>query len=283
MADRGMSLADLAALFSVREHVIVVPGGTGALGSAMARGLVAGGARVAVLGRRAAACEQIAGELRALGGEALGIACDVLDRESLRAAHEQVESAFGAVDGLVNAAGGNAPQATTAPPERSFFDLDATALAGVFSLNVIGAINACQVFGRGMAERGRGSIVNIASMSALRPLTRVPAYGAAKAALTNFTQWLAVTLAQEYSADLRVNALAPGFFLTEQNRFLLSDAETGELTQRAKTIVAHTPMGRFGAPDDLLGALIWLLSPASAFVTGTLIAVDGGFSAFSGV
>jgi NAD(P)-dependent dehydrogenase (short-subunit alcohol dehydrogenase family) len=283
MRDAAGAALDLAALFSLRDRVIVVPGGTGALGGAMARGLVASGARVAVLGRRAEACEGVAQELRGAGGEALGVAGDVLDVESLRAALARVESALGPVDGLVNAAGGNAPHASTAPPERTFFDLDAAALRGVFDLNLMGAIGACQVFGRGMAERGAGSIVNVASMSALRPLTRVPAYSAAKAALVNFTQWLAVTLAQEYGAGLRVNALAPGFFATEQNRFLLSNAETGEPTPRAEAILAHTPMRRFGSPDDLIGAALWLLSPASAFVTGTVIPVDGGFSAFAGV
>jgi NAD(P)-dependent dehydrogenase (short-subunit alcohol dehydrogenase family) len=283
MRDLAAPPLELAALFSLRDRVVVVPGGTGALGGAMARGLVAAGARVAILGRRAEVCERVAGELRERGGQAVGVAADALDVDSLRAAQEHVESALGPVNGLVNAAGGNAPGATTAPPERTFFDLETTGLQGVFDLNVMGAINACQVFGRGMAERGEGSIVNVASMAALRPLTRVPAYGAAKGALVNFTQWLAVTLAQEYGEGLRVNALAPGFFSTEQNRFLLRDAETGEPTPRAQAILAHTPMRRFGAPDDLIGPLVWLLSPASAFVTGAVIPVDGGFSAFAGV
>jgi NAD(P)-dependent dehydrogenase (short-subunit alcohol dehydrogenase family) len=175
------------------------------------------------------------------------------------------------------------PAATTAPPRTSFFDLDAAALRAVFDLNLSGVINACQVFGRELAGRGAGVIVNVASMAALRPLTRIPAYGAAKAALVNFTQWLAVTLAQEYGPGLRANALAPGFFLTEQNRFLLTDRTTGAPTARTVAILAHTPLGRLGHPEDLVGTLLWLLSPASAFVTGAVIPVDGGFSAFSGV
>ena len=161
--------------------------------------------------------------------------------------------------------------------------LPADALRFVGELNLIGTILPCQVFGRAFAEEGRGVILNISSMNALRPLTRIPAYSAAKAAVSNFTQWLAVHMAKEYSPDIRVNALAPGFFLTEQNRFLLTDEETGDLTERGRTIIEHTPMGRFGEPSDLLGAAMWLLSPASSFVTGIVVPVDGGFSAFSGV
>jgi NAD(P)-dependent dehydrogenase (short-subunit alcohol dehydrogenase family) len=153
----------------------------------------------------------------------------------------------------------------------------------VFDLNIIGTILPSQVFGKVMAEQGYGTVLNISSMNAFRPLTRIPAYSAAKAGVSNFTQWLAVHLAQEYSPRIRVNAIAPGFFLTNQNRFLLTDKETGELTARGKSIIAHTPMARFGEPEDLLGAVLWLLSPASGFVTGTVVAIDGGFSAYSGV
>ena len=191
-------------------------------------------------------------------------------------------NAFGKVDILINAAGGNSPAATTSI-DRSFFDLDTEAFNSVFGLNCTGTFQSCQVFGRGMAERGNGCIVNVTSMSALRPLTRVPAYSGAKAAIANFTQWLAVHMAQEYSPAIRVNAIAPGFFLTEQNRYLMVDAQSGAMTTRGQAIIDHTPMGRLGTPEDLLGTLLWLVSPASAFVTGTVIPIDGGFSSFSGV
>jgi NAD(P)-dependent dehydrogenase (short-subunit alcohol dehydrogenase family) len=208
--------------------------------------------------------------------------CDVLDNEAIRKTSAEIVSSFGKVDALINAAGGNHPKATT-NSQKKFFDLPPEALRWVFELNVLGTMLPSQTFGRLMAEQGQGSILNITSMAAVRPLTRVGAYAAAKAAVSNFTQWLAVHLAQEYSPNLRVNAIAPGFFLTEQNRFLLTDAGTGELTARGKSILAHTPAGRFGNPVDLLGAVFWLLSPAASFVTGAVIPVDGGFGAYSGV
>ena len=207
---------------------------------------------------------------------------DVLDVASLRAAADQIVAQFGRVDALVNAAGGNKPEAT-AFGDRKFFDMPAEAVRSVFDLNMLGTILPSQVFGKLIAERGEGVILNITSMSAFRPLTRIVAYSAAKAGVSNFTQWLAVHMAQEYSPKIRVNAIAPGFFLTRQNRFLLTDEKTGDLTARGKAILAHTPMGRFGVPEDLLGPVLWLLSPASAFVTGTVVAIDGGFAAFSGV
>jgi NAD(P)-dependent dehydrogenase (short-subunit alcohol dehydrogenase family) len=186
------------------------------------------------------------------------------------------------VDILINGAGGNKPAATT-NPEQPFFDLPVDALRWVFDLNLMGTILSSQVFGKLMAGQKSGVILNISSMNAFRPLTRIAAYSAAKAGVANFTQWLAVHMAQEYSPDIRVNAVAPGFFLTDQNRFLLTKKETGVLTPRGQSIINHTPMGRFGAPDDLVGTVLWLLSPASAFVTGIVVPVDGGFSAFSGV
>ena len=189
---------------------------------------------------------------------------------------------FGRIDTLINAAGGNNPGATTSG-ELRFFDLPEEALRSVLDLNLLGTILPSQVFGRMMAERGSGVILNISSMAAFRPLTRVTAYSAAKAGIDNFTAWLAVHLAQEYGPSLRVNAVAPGFFLTEQNRFLLTDRETGELTERGRKILEHTPMGRFGEPAELLGAVLWLLSPLSSFVTGIVLPVDGGFGAYSGV
>ncbi|HEY7357181.1 MAG TPA: SDR family oxidoreductase [Ktedonobacterales bacterium] len=276
------SAAFFQQLFSLEGQTAVVTGGSGALGSAMTHALARAGARVAILGRRAEPCEQVAAAIRAAGGQALGLACDVLDRAALERAVEEIAAALGPVDILVNAAGGNALQATTTS-ERPFFALESESVAQVLGANFTGTFQACQVFGRAMAGRGQGCIVNIASMAALRPLTRIPAYSAAKAAVINFTQWLAVHLAQEYSPRLRVNAIAPGFFLTEQNRYLLLGAESGAPTPRAQTILAHTPLGRLGAADDLIGALLWLVSPAASFVTGQVIAVDGGFAAFGGV
>jgi NAD(P)-dependent dehydrogenase (short-subunit alcohol dehydrogenase family) len=210
------------------------------------------------------------------------VRCDVLDKASVEGALQAVLQAYNRVDILINGAGGNKKQATTAP-DLSFFDLPADAIQGVFNLNFIGTLLPSQVFGKEMVRQGDGVILNISSMNAFRPLTRIPAYSAAKAGVSNFTQWLAVHIAQEYSPRIRVNAIAPGFFLTEQNRFLLTDAATGELTARGKSIIAHTPLGRFGSPHDLISAVLWLLSPGASFVTGIVVPLDGGFSAFSGV
>ncbi|HEX6778837.1 MAG TPA: SDR family NAD(P)-dependent oxidoreductase [Ktedonobacterales bacterium] len=269
-------------LFSLQGETAVVTGGSGQLGKALALALALAGAKVVVMGRRLEPCQQVAEAIRAADGQALAVACDVLDRAALERAAEEIASAFGPVDILVNGAGGNQSQATTTA-ERTFFDLELQTVEQVMAGNFSDTFQCCQVFGRAMAERGQGCIVNIASMSGIRPLTRVPAYSAAKAALANFTQWLAVYMAQEYSPHIRVNALAPGFFLTEQNRYLLLEAETGEPTPRTQSILAHTPMGRLGMPDDLPGTLLWLVSPAAAFVTGIVVPVDGGFSAFGGV
>ncbi len=276
------TMVDQQTLFDVRGLTAVITGGSGQLGRTLAHALAQAGVQVAVVSLHAETAGRVAKAIQQSSGQALGIACDVLDRAALERTLEQVTSAFGPVDMLINAAGGNQPQATTTA-EQTFFDLDMQAVDRVFGLNFAGTFQSCQVFGRGMADRGQGCIVNVTSMSGLRPLTRVPAYSAAKAAIVSFTQWLAVHMAQEYSPSIRVNALAPGFFLTEQNRYLMVDAHSGALTPRAQTIISHTPMGRLGAPEDLLGTLFWLVSPASAFVTGVVIPVDGGFSSFSGV
>jgi NAD(P)-dependent dehydrogenase (short-subunit alcohol dehydrogenase family) len=191
-------------------------------------------------------------------------------------------TAFGHVDILINGVGGNKPQATTSAEAR-FFDLPTEALRWVFDLNLMGVMLPSQIFGKIMAEQKKGVILNISSMNGFRPLTRVAAYSAAKAGVSNFTQWLAVYMAKECSPEIRVNAIAPGFFRTDQNRFLLTDKDTGKLTPRGQAIIDHTPMGRFGSPEDLLGAVLWLLSPAASFVTGIVVPIDGGFSAFSGV
>jgi NAD(P)-dependent dehydrogenase (short-subunit alcohol dehydrogenase family) len=262
--------------------VAVVTGGSGGLGSLLCDTLAGAGARVAVAGRRLDAAEPVAARIRERGGDARAVSCDVTETSSLRAARERVHELFGPVDILVNGAGGNHPHATTSE-ERSFFDLDMGALRGVIDLNLLGTMQACQVFGQDMAERSRGVIINVSSMAAERPLTRVVGYAAAKAAVNNFTRWLAVHLAQTYGPGIRVNALAPGFFLTHQNQYLMVDAESGALTPRGATIVDHTPMGRLGAAQDLAGTLLWLADPDNGFVTGAVVPVDGGFSAFSGV
>jgi NAD(P)-dependent dehydrogenase (short-subunit alcohol dehydrogenase family) len=262
--------------------VAVVTGGGGVLCRTMCLALAQLGAKVAVLDLSVEAAQRVADEIGANGGEALAVYADVLDRLSLEAARQTILDHFNRIDILINGAGGNKKQATTSS-ELSFFDLPPEAVRLVFDLNCLGTILPSQVFGKQMVEQAEGVILNISSMNAFRPLTRVPAYSAAKAAVSNFTQWLAVHIAQEYSPHIRVNAIAPGFFLTEQNRSLLTDVATGELTQRGRDILAHTPMNRFGVPEDLLGTVIWLLSPASSFVTGVVVPVDGGFSAFSGV
>jgi len=273
-----------AELFSLEGKVAVLTGGGGVLAAAIAEGLADVGARLAICDIAEDKAERVVDAMRARGVEARAYCTDVLSKASLESTCTAVCEAFGRVDVLVNAAGGNAPEATTGPA-LSFFDLPVDALERVVALNLFGgAVLPSQVFGRRMVENEEGgSIVNISSMNAFRPLTRIPGYSAAKAAVSNFTQWLAVHFAQEYSPKVRVNALAPGFFLTEQNRYLLTDRDTGEVTARGRTILAHTPMGAFGRPEDLIGTAIWLASPASRFVTGIVVPVDGGFSAFSGV
>ncbi|KPK57800.1 MAG: D-mannonate oxidoreductase [Planctomycetes bacterium SM23_32] len=264
------------------DEVVVITGGGGVLCGTMAAALGARGAAVAVLDVAAEAASRVAREVEAAGSKALALPCDVLERDQLRDAADAVQCELGAPTTLISGAGGNRPEATTGPA-RSFFDLPIEAVRWVFDLNFIGTFLASQVFGRIMAEHRRGNIINISSMNAARPLTRIPAYSAAKSAVSNFTQWLAVHMNQEYGPEVRVNAIAPGFFLTEQNRFLLMDRESGELTPRGRTIIDHTPAGRFGNPEDLIGTVLWLISDSSQFVNGVVVPVDGGFSAFSGV
>jgi NAD(P)-dependent dehydrogenase (short-subunit alcohol dehydrogenase family) len=277
-----MNLQKLMQWYDFSGKTIVITGGTGVLGGEIACALVGCGANVAVLDRNPNLPEELKKPMDAGPGKYMVVYGDVLVRESLEAAAEQIRVSFGDIDSLINAAGGNHPDATTSA-DTSFFDLPDEALRFVFDLNIIGTILPSQVFGRFMAEKGRGIILNISSMSAFTPLTRIPGYSAAKAGVSNFTQWLAVHMAQEYSPDIRVNALAPGFFLTKQNHFLLVDEASGKFTKRGQQVIDHTPMARFGLPEDLLGAVYWLLSPASAFVTGVVLPIDGGFSAYSGV
>ncbi len=277
-----MTDINLNNLFDLHGRVAVVTGGGGELCSGMSQVLAKAGARVAVLDIAEEKSRAVSEAICASGGQAIGFACDVTNRASLENACANIHSIFGPVDILVNGAGGNQAAATTSP-QNPFFELDEKAVRRVFELNFIGSFIPCQVFGKDMADNGRGCIVNIASMNAFRPLTRIPAYSAAKAAVVNFTQWLAVHMAQEYSPNIRVNAIAPGFFLTDQNRYLLIDAESKQMTLRGQKILEHTPMGRLGIAADLYGTLIWLCSPAAGFVTGIVVPVDGGFSAYSGV
>ena len=277
-----MNLEELTQLYDFTGRTVAITGGAGILGGEMACALVGCGANVVILDRDPALANRLMDRLGCGPGCAIVVYADVLKRDTLIEAEEAIRAEFGSLDALINAAGGNNPQATTSA-DLPFFDLPEDALRFVFDLNIVGTIMPCQVFGRGMAERGEGVILNISSMNAFRPLTRIPAYSAAKAGVSNFTQWLAVHMAQEYAPTIRVNAIAPGFFLTAQNRFLLIDQASGELTPRGRTIIQHTPMARFGDPEELLGIVLWLLSPASAFVTGVVVPVDGGFSAYSGV
>lgn len=269
-------------MFELEGKVVAITGGTGVLGAALCRGLAAAGAKVAILATTESKTRTLADDIRADGGDAIGVQVDVLNRASLEDAAKAIMDAYGRVDVLINGAGGNKPEATTGA-DKPLFDVPADALEWVLHLNYLGTLYAVQVFGKIMAELGEGVILNVSSMAAIQPLTRVIAYSSAKAAINNLTQWLAVHLATEYNPNIRVNAIAPGFFLTEQNRFLLTDAATGDLTERGAQIISHTPMGRFGAPDDLVGTVLWLVSDASRFVTGIVVPVDGGFSAFGGV
>jgi NAD(P)-dependent dehydrogenase (short-subunit alcohol dehydrogenase family) len=277
-----MDLAEVTKMYDFTGRSIVITGGAGILGGEIACALVGCGAKVAILDRDPALAERLMKRFETSIGEAIVVYADVLNRKSLETAKQQVIDAFGRIDCLINSAGGNKPDATTGT-DRTFFEIPEEALRFVFELNITGTILASQIFGKAMADQGEGIILNFSSMSALRPLTRIMGYSAAKAAVSNFTAWLAVHLAQNYSPRIRVNAVAPGFFLTDQNRYLLTEKETGQLTARGQSIIGHTPMGRFGQPEDLLGTVLWLLSPASGFVSGIVVPVDGGFQAFSGV
>ncbi len=273
-------------------RTVIITGGGGVLCGCMAQALAARGAQVAVCDLRQDAADRVAAAIRAAGGRALGVACNVLEKPSIEEAARRIEGELGPADVLINGAGGNHPKGTTTketldPADleattagvTTFYDLDPAGIGFVFNLNFLGTLLPSQVFTRGMAERRRGVVINISSMNAFKPLTKIPAYSAAKAAVSNFTQWLAVHLAP---VGIRVNALAPGFFVTDQNRALLTDGQGG-LTPRGQKIIAHTPLRRFGEAEDLNGTLLWLVSDGAAFVTGVVIPVDGGFSAFSGV
>ena len=272
----------MCGLFDLKDKAVVITGAGGVLCGTMAKALAKAGAKVAVLDIVEEAAEKVVSQIESDAGTAIAVKCNVLDKQSLEAAKDKIIAKFGKVDILINGAGGNKKEATTSP-DLSFFDLPSEAVRFVFDLNFIGTLLPTQVFGQVMTEAGSGVILNVSSMCAFSPLTKVCAYSAAKAAVSNFTQWMAVHMCQNYSANIRVNAIAPGFFLTEQNRFLLTDKKTGQPTERGKTIISHIPMARYGDADELVGTVLWLLSDAAKYVTGIVVPVDGGFSAFSGV
>ena len=267
----------IQSLFSVENKTVVITGGTGVLGSVMAKSLAAAGAQVVVLGRRADAGAKLVDEIKKSGGLAYSFQADVLNQADLKSVKEKIVSATGTIDILINAAGGNMPGATI-PPDKTFFDLDPKAFQQVVDLNLLGTVLPSQIFGEVMAANKKGIIINISSMSAFRPITRVVGYSAAKAAIDNFT----VELAKKVGEGIRVNAIAPGFFITEQNRALLTNKD-GSLTARGQAVINQTPFGRFGEAEELVGTLLWLCSDASKFVTGVVVPVDGGFNSFCGV
>lgn len=286
-----MSNNSIPSFPELANKTVVVTGGGGILCGEMARSLAMQKANVAILDLNQENANAVADAIISAGGKATGIACNVLKKESLLAAQSRIHQVFGTCDILINGAGGNHPKGTTTHTHLkledlssdqdlvTFFDLDPSGIEFVFNLNFLGTLLPTQVFAKDMAGKEGCSVINISSMNAYTPLTKIPAYSAAKAAVSNFTQWLAVHFS---SVGIRVNALAPGFFLTDQNRRLLT-TEGGGLTSRGNQIIEQTPMGKFGAPEDLNGALIWLCSDSSSFVTGIVIPVDGGFSAYSGV
>jgi NAD(P)-dependent dehydrogenase (short-subunit alcohol dehydrogenase family) len=277
-----MNLDQIRTLYDFSGRTALITGGAGVLAAEIACALFGCNANIAIVDRDTALAQPLMKRIEPVGDRAIVVFGDVVKPDEMQTAVDLVVKTFGKIDILVNAAGGNDPKATT-NPTTTFFDLPTEAMRSVTDLNLLGTIIPSQIVGRHMAERKEGVILNISSMNAYRPLTRIAAYSAAKSAVSNFTQWLAVYMAQEVSPHIRVNAVAPGFIVTNQNKFLLTDEKTGELTPRGKRIIDHTPMGRFGQPEDLLGTVLWLLSPASSFVTGIVVPIDGGFSAYSGV
>src|SRR6478609_4524865 len=274
-------MPDIKNLFSLEGKVAVVTGGTGVLCSAMCRTLAKAGVKVAIIGRRKEVADALAEEINKSGGTAIGISADVLQQAQLIEARKVILDKFKSIDILINGAGGNMPGATIAP-DKTFLDLKIEDFQKVVDLNLTGTVLPSQIFGEPMTKKKTGVIINISSMSAFRPITRVVGYSGAKAAISNFAQWLAVELVKKFGEGIRVNAIAPGFFLTEQNRTLLTNPD-GSLTARGNSIIQSTPYGRFGAADELYGTLVWLCSDASKFVAGVVVPVDGGFSAFAGV
>jgi NAD(P)-dependent dehydrogenase (short-subunit alcohol dehydrogenase family) len=267
--------------FSLKDKVIIVTGGTGILGKSFVNGIVGAGGTVGILGRNEAVATERADEINASGGKAIALVANVLNTDELITAKNKTLEAFGKIDGLVNGAGGNMPQGVLMP-DQDIFKMNLEGMKQVMDLNLWGTLYPTQVFGEAIAQTGKGSIVNISSMNSKRAITRVIGYNMGKAAVDCYNQWFAVELANRYGDAIRMNALAPGFFLTEQNRNLLTKPEGG-YTDRGEKVIRNTPFKRFGHPDELIGALVWLLSDASAFVTGSMVCVDGGFSIFGGV
>ncbi len=277
-----MNRDDLIAMYDFTGRTFAVTGGAGALGSDVVVALASCGSNVMILDRNLAGVPAIKERAGTHASRIDACQVDVMNRDSLAAAGAGINERFGGLYGLVNAAGGNSPKATVSPA-MSFFDIPEEGMRFVLDLNLLGTIMPCQILAKQIADKGEGVILNYSSMNAFRPLTNIAAYSASKAGVTNFTAWLAVHMAQNFSGKIRVNAIAPGFFIGEQNRFLMVDKETGGWTERGRRVLDHTPMGRFGVPEDLLGCVLWLLSPASSFVTGITVPVDGGFSAYAGV
>jgi NAD(P)-dependent dehydrogenase (short-subunit alcohol dehydrogenase family) len=271
----------LSSLFSLEGKIAIVTGGTGVLGGAMARGLAKAGAQVAILGRREDRAISVATSISEQGGQAIAAPADVMSPAELLRARDQVLARWGSIDILINAAGGTTPEATV-PLDKTFFDMPLDPMQSIIDLNLVGTLLPCQIFGEVMATQRLGSIVNISSMTVPRAVTRAVAYSAGKAAVENFTRWLAVELSLKFGERLRVNAIAPGFLLGEQNRRLLVN-EDGSLTPRGQLMIEHTPAGRFGEPEELVGPVVWLCSRGAAFVNGAVIMVDGGVNAFSGI
>lgn len=266
-------------LFNIKERVVVITGGTGVLGSVIASYLATEGARIVILGRRQEAGDALVNEIVKEGGEAIFLRTDVMNEEILTQNREQIMGRYGQIDILLNAAGGNMAGANI-PPEKTFFNLDMDQFNEVVRLNLTGSVLPSQVFLQPMVERKKGVILNFSSMAAFRPMTRVVGYAAAKAGITNFTQFLANEVATKFGEGIRVNAIAPGFFLTEQNRELLTNSD-GSYTKRGEDVIRQTPFKRLGQPEELCGTIHYLVSDASAFVTGTTVTVDGGFNAFA--
>lgn len=266
-------------LFSVKDHVVVITGGTGVLGRAIAKYLAQEGAKVVILGRKVEVGEAIVSDIRQAGGEAMFFTTDVMNQAVLQQNCDDILARYGRVDALLNAAGGNMPGATI-PPDKTFFDLDPAQFRTVLDLNLTGTVIPTQVFLRPMVAQGKGAIVNFSSMAAFRPMTRVCGYAAAKAGISNFTAYMATECARKFGEGIRVNAIAPGFFITEQNRALLTNPD-GSFTERGCDVIRQTPFGRMGRPEELCGTIQYLISDASLFVTGTVAVVDGGFNAFA--
>ena len=269
-------------LFDIKNKVVVVTGASGFIGSEISCSLAEVGCKVTLLFNNNSPSEEIITRLSKSNSDFEIFKCDVTNDEDIISCKDKILNKFGTIDALINCAGGNHPDATTGS-ENSFFNIPADAFEWVIKLNLMGSIRPCQIFGKEFAKNKKGNILNISSMAAIRPLTKIPAYSSSKAAINSFTKWLSVHMAKEYSKDIRVNAIAPGFFLSKQNKFLLINEKTGKYTERGNSIIENTPMKKFGNPKELVSTVIWLLSDHSNFITGVIVPVDGGFDAFGGV